>query len=100
MRDMNMASRRDDVRFKMLRLVERHPECARRDLADLLGVSLRAVRYYLRALVDKEHIKVDSFRRLPRNLPRKMRKYEVIRNEIETLLAEEAVRLPTSMASG
>ncbi len=53
---------REDVRFKVLRMLEGHPEYSQRDIADALGVSLGGVNYCLRALVDKGHVKVANFR--------------------------------------
>jgi EPS-associated MarR family transcriptional regulator len=120
-RDRTVASRRDDVRFKLLRLIERNPECSQRDLADMLGISLGGLSYCLRALIDKGQVKVDNFRRSPRKLryayvltpagmaerarlaggflKRKMQEYEATRIEIETLLAEDAARQAASIGS-
>lgn len=101
---------REDVRFKLLRMLERHPEYTQRDIAQSLGVSLGGVNYCLNALIDKGHIKVANFRQSDRKLryayvltpsgiaeralltsrflQRKMREYELIRAEIDTLIDE------------
>jgi EPS-associated MarR family transcriptional regulator len=101
---------RDEVRFKILRMLEAHPESSQRDLASALGISLGGVNYCLKALVDKGLVKVANFRRSDnklgyayvltpggmaeralltgRFLQRKIREYEVIRAEIEDLTKE------------
>jgi len=101
---------REDVRFKLLRMLERHPEYTQRDIAQSLGVSLGGVNYCLNALIDKGHIKVANFRQSDRKLryayvltpsgiaeralltskflQRKMREYELIRAEIDALIDE------------
>jgi EPS-associated MarR family transcriptional regulator len=58
----------DDMRFKVLRLVEQHPDYSQRDLAIALGISLGGLNYCLRALIQKGHIKVSNFRRSDRKL--------------------------------
>lgn len=60
--DDKIASRREDVRFRVLRLIEKRPEASQREIADALGVSVGAVNYCVRALIDKGHIKVANFR--------------------------------------
>lgn len=60
--DDKIATRREDVRFRVLRLIEKRPEASQREIADTLGVSVGAVNYCVRALVDKGHIKVANFR--------------------------------------
>lgn len=60
--DDKIATRREDVRFRVLRLIETRPEASQREIADALGVSVGAVNYCVRALIDKGHIKVANFR--------------------------------------
>ena len=62
MTDYKIATRREDVRFRVLRLIERHPEASQREIADALGISVGAVNYCVRALIEKGHIKVANFR--------------------------------------
>ena len=103
---------REDVRFKVLRMLESHPEYTQRDLAQALGVSLGGVNYCLNALIEKGHIKVSNFRHSDRKLryayvltptgiaeralltsrflQRKMQEYELIKAEIDALMEEGA----------
>lgn len=104
------ASFREDVRFKILRMLETHPEYSQRDLADALGISLGGVNYCLQALIDKGFVKVANFRRsdnkrgyaylltasgiserallTSRFLQRKIREYDIVKAEIEDLMRE------------
>jgi EPS-associated MarR family transcriptional regulator len=52
----------EDVRFRVLRLLEDQPHLSQRDIADTLGVSLGATNYVLKALVEKGQLKVRNFR--------------------------------------
>lgn len=52
----------DDVRFRVLRLLQDDPGLSQRQIAVALGVSLGAVNYCLRALTEKGQIKVRNFR--------------------------------------
>lgn len=103
---------REDVRFRILRLLQNNPELSQRELAQALGVSTGGVHYALRALVGKGLIKIGNFnaskdkRRYAyiltskglaekaaltgRFLQRKMREHEALRAEIEKLQAELA----------
>ena len=54
----------EQARFRILRLLEQHPELTQRQLADELGISLGKVNYLLNALVEKGQVKVGSFARL------------------------------------
>ena len=60
-----MAGRRDtvqeDVRFRVLRLLQVNPEMSQRDLADAVGVSLGSLHYCLNALVEKGLVMVGNF---------------------------------------
>lgn len=102
---------REDVRFRVLRLLEDNPEYSQRDIAQNLGVSLGAVNYCLNALIDKGHVKVNNFRAsdnklryaylltphgisektalTSRFLRRKLREYEALKEEIEALQGEQ-----------
>lgn len=103
---------RDDMHFKVLRLVEQHPDYSQRDFAVALGISLGGVNYCLRALIEKGHVKVNNFCRSDHKLryayvltpsgvaeraklaggflKRKKREYELLRAEIDALVAEGA----------
>jgi EPS-associated MarR family transcriptional regulator len=97
----------EDMRFRVLSLLESNPSITQRELAVAIGVSLGRVNYGLRALVEKGLIKVDNFKKsehklayayllTPRGmiektsltqqfLARKMQEYEALRLEIESL---------------
>ncbi len=100
----------DDVRFRILRLLEQNPERSQRDLAQAVGISTGSVHYVLKALVDKGLVKLGNFtasedkRRYayvltPKGiaekaamakhfLARKIEEYETLRTEIEILRRE------------
>ena len=52
---------RDDMHFRVLRLLEENPELSQRALARELGVSLGGVHYCLRALIEKGLVKARNF---------------------------------------
>nr|WP_260293663.1 MarR family EPS-associated transcriptional regulator [Sedimenticola hydrogenitrophicus] len=51
----------EDTRFRVLRLLEAHPDLTQREIAERLGVSLGGVNYCVRALVDKGLVKIQNF---------------------------------------
>jgi EPS-associated MarR family transcriptional regulator len=97
----------DEVRFKLLRLIEANPKMSQREVARELGISLGKVNYCLRSLVDIGWIKATNFKNsknkiaymyllTPRGieekagvtrrfLQRKMREYEELRGEIDRI---------------
>ena len=101
---------RDELRLRVLRALEANPELSQRQLAAELGVSLGGVNYALKALVERGFVKADNFRKsgtkaaylyvlTPKGiaeksslttafLGRKLKEYEVLRQEIETLKGE------------
>ncbi|WP_116083503.1 MarR family EPS-associated transcriptional regulator [Tropicimonas sp. IMCC34011] len=109
-----MTDRRDamqeDMRFRMLKLLDDSPEMSQRDLARAVGISLGSVNFQLKALVDKGMIKLGNFSANPdkrryayiltprgiaakaaltrRFLARKRAEYEALRAEIEALQSE------------
>lgn len=100
----------EEVRYKLLRLLEPNPQLSQREVARELGISLGKVNYCLRALADKGWIKAANFKNsrnksayvymlTPRGieekarvtarfLQRKVREYEALRTEIEQLRHE------------
>ena len=104
----------EEIRYRMLRELERDPQLSQRDLAERLGVSVGKTNYCLKALVEKGLVKVENFRRsgnklayayqlTPRGLADKARvtrrflqiklkEYESLQNEIEELRQEVAGR--------
>ena len=101
---------REDVQFRILRLLKDNPEMSQRDLAKAVGVSTGGVHYVLNALLEKGWIKLGNFtasedrRRYAyvltpkgmsekavltrRFLTRKMAEYEALRAEIDAMRAE------------
>ena len=96
---------REDVQFRILRLLQGNPEMSQRDLAKAVGVSTGGIHYVLNALLDKGLLKLGNFtaaedkRRYAyvltpkgiakradltkRFLVRKMAEYEQLKAEIE-----------------
>ena len=58
-----LEQQREEVRFRVLRLIESNPEISQRELADELGVSLGQINYQLKALKERGLIKVGNFMR-------------------------------------
>jgi EPS-associated MarR family transcriptional regulator len=103
---------REDFDFKLLSRLEQDPSATQRSIAERLGVSVGKVNYCLRALVDKGWVKAANFRRsdsnwayayvltpvgavaklrLARNfLTRKVKEFEALQGEIESLRRELA----------
>ena len=97
----------DDVRFRVLRVLQEEPELSQREISVRLGVSLGAVNYCLRALTERGQVKVRNFRSSDNKLryayiltpggiaekarltgaflARKIAEYEALRAEIEAL---------------
>lgn len=104
------ARAQEEVRFRILRLLQDNPEYSQRDLARRLGVSTGAMHYLLNALIDKGFVKLGNFTAAPDKrryayiltprglsekaaltagfLRRKRAEYAALRAEIE-LLTEE-----------
>ena len=100
----------EDVQFRVLRLLQAHPEISQRELAAELGVALGKVNYVLGALTEKGLVKMRNFRSAENKiryaymltpeglsakarltagfLRRKMAEYEALCAEIEALQAE------------
>ena len=102
----------EDNHYRLLRVLEDRPAASQREIAEKLTISLGAVNYCLKALVEKGQVKVRNFRaadnrmryayvltpkgiaektRLTRRfLGRKLAEYEALKSEIEALSAEIA----------
>lgn len=107
-----MTISKEDVRFRVMRLLQDNPKLSQRQLADEVGISLGAVNYCLRALIDKGDVKVRNFRAADnkqryayiltpkgmarkaaitrRFLARKIAEYEALKAEIAALESEFA----------
>ena len=101
---------REDVRFRVLRLLMDNPEMSQRELARAVGVSTGGVHYVLNALAEKGMLKLANFtaaedkrryayqltpkgiaekaRLARRFMLRKMAEYEALKAEIEEIGAE------------
>ncbi len=97
----------EDVRFRVLRLLEENPTASQREIAKKLGISLGGVNYCMSALVEKGFVKMRNFQDAEdkrkyvylltpkgvaekaaltgRFLARKMREYEALKAEIEAV---------------
>ena len=101
------AKFQEDVRFRVLQLLEANPELSQRDLADAVGISTGSAHYLINALVERGFVKMGNFsasddkRRYAyiltpkglaekaaltgRFLSRKLEEYEALKREIEDL---------------
>lgn len=97
----------DEMRYKLMRLLEANPRLSQREAARELGISLGKVNYCVQALIRKGWIKASRFKNshskaaymyllTPRGIEEKasltveflqikMREYEVLRAEIEQM---------------
>ena len=109
----NREKIKEEARFKILRLLHENPELTQRELGERVGISLGAVNYSLRALIERGLVKAGNFSRSPnklgyayvltptgiaektfltgRFLKRKVEEYEVLKLEIEVLSQETAI---------
>jgi len=100
----------DELRLRVMRVLEENPEASQRQIASELNVSLGGVNYCLKALVDRGLVKIGNFAKSDRKigyayfltpegmsekakitarfLKRKMAEYEQLQKEIEQLQAE------------
>ena len=106
----NRVKIQDEARFKILRLLHENPELSQRELGERVGISLGAVNYCLKALIDRGLVTAANFTRNPnklryayfltsagiaekttltgRFLRRKIAEYEALRIEIDALARE------------
>jgi len=102
----------EETHYKVMRLLEDNPDLTQRELAQSLGVSVGSVNYCLKALVDKDWVKMKNFASsknkfgyiyvltrsgfaekasiTQRFLQRKIAEYESLKVEIDTLRAQVA----------
>ena len=57
-----MTTFQEDTRLRVLRALQEDPRITQRQLSSRFGVSLGAINYVLRALLDKGVIKIQNFR--------------------------------------
>jgi EPS-associated MarR family transcriptional regulator len=102
----------DEVRYRLLKLIQNDPHVTQRELAHAAGISLGKVNYCLKALMDKGLVKAENFgssqnklrylyKLTPRGieekarvtysfLKRKQQEYEELQAEIEEIRKEIA----------
>ena len=106
----NREKIQEEARFKILRLLHENPELTQRELGERVGISLGAVNYSLRALIERGLVKAGNFSRNPKKLgyayvltpagivektlltgrflQRKVEEYEALRTEIDAYASE------------
>jgi EPS-associated MarR family transcriptional regulator len=57
----NRARIKEEARFQILRLLHENPELTQRELGERVGVSLGAVNYCLKALIERGLVKASNF---------------------------------------
>jgi len=104
----------DEIRYKLLRLLQSNPDLSQREVANELGVSVGKVNYSLRALMQRGWVKTQNFRNsqnkmayryllTPRGIEEKakitvrflrakMDEYETLRLEIEQIRRDAGER--------
>jgi len=104
------AKIQEDTTFRIMRILQEHPDLSQRDLAERLGMSLGGLNYCLKALMDKGLVKLENFQSSHHKfkyvyvltptgiaqkiamtghfLKRKMEEYEALKAEIEALKSE------------
>jgi len=104
---------KDEIAYKLLKLIEAEPHVSQREIAQKMGVSLGKTNYCLKALIDKGFIKFQNFYNNKKKsayiyfltpqgieekaavtyrfLQRKIKEYENIKVEIESLKNEAAL---------
>jgi len=102
----------EEVRYKLLKLLEPNPKLSQREVAQHLGISLGKANYCLKALIDKGWVKAANFKNsknkaaymyllTPRGIEEKsrvtaqflqikMREYEALKDEIDQIRVEAA----------
>lgn len=101
---------KEDVHFRVLRILQQRPEISQRELAEEVGIALGKVNYVLSALAEKGFVKIQNFRNAESKLryayiltpagvaakaeltagflKRKIAEYEALKAEIESLEEE------------
>ena len=58
---MNKKNKDTEIKFNLLRLINKNPEYSQREIAFHLGLSLGKINYLLKELTKKGLIKIDNF---------------------------------------
>ena len=110
---MDATQLQDEITYKLLKLIEASPHLSQREISNKMGVSLGKTNYCLKALIDKGFIKFQNFYNNKKKstyiyfltpqgieekaevtyrfLQRKIKEYEDIKVEIESLKNEAAL---------
>lgn len=56
-----MVRLKDEITYKLLKLIEAEPHLSQREIAQKMGVSLGKTNYCLKALIDRGFIKFQNF---------------------------------------
>ncbi len=113
-------SAQEDARFRILRLLGDNPNLTQRQLAEALGVSLGAVNFCLKAMIDVGLVKAKNFRSSENKrryayiitaegiaekvaltctfVQRKVREYEALKAEIDALQSDADIRSASTEA--
>lgn len=108
----------EDLHFRVLKLLQDHPDLSQRELAAKLGVSNGKLHYCMKALIEKGLVKLGNFANSKHHLgyaylltpagikqkarmtsdflKRKMAEYEALQAEIAALQSEVKARGPTT----
>ena len=110
---------KDEITYKLLKLIEAQPHLSQREIAQKMGVSLGKTNYCLKAVIDKGFVKIQNFYKNKKKsayvyfltpkgieektevtyrfLQRKINEYESIKLEIESLKYEAAMSQGTGV---
>ena len=99
-----------ELEYRALKILERHPDLTQRQLAEELGISLGKTHYLVKSLIDVGWVKLDNFQKsnnkwgyaylltpmgiaektaiTARFLIKKQREYNALKDEIAQLQAE------------
>jgi EPS-associated MarR family transcriptional regulator len=114
--------RHEELYFRVLHLIEQRPDASQREIAEQIGVSLGAINYCVRALLEKGHLKLANFKAsknklgyvyvltpdgiaqraslAARFIARKRVEYIALQSELELLCSEFGSDLPDAAGGG
>ena len=100
----------EEISYRIIKILEENPEISQRELAQEMGVSLGKANYCLKGLIEKGIVKANNFKNsnnklayaylltpkgieeksriTARYLKRRLKEYEELKKEIETLKEE------------
>jgi len=106
----------DELRYRLLKQLEKNPNLSQRELASLMGISLGRVNYCLNALIERGWVKARNFRQSQNKMgyaylltakgvdekarvtlaffKHKQKEYDELVKELETLREEAAAIKP------